>query len=86
MKMFCYSEIENAIENSQKYDLTTLLAMRAQMLRHENYLKKEYQFFAEELTGVAHASMKAEMLSDQLREHEKNMRKMDAHIARLEAQ
>ena len=85
MKLYCDFEIKAAIENSRKYDLETLVAMRAQMLRHENYLNEQYQFFAVELAGVAYAPLTAAVYEDKIRLHEKGMQKMDAIILRLAA-
>ena len=85
MKLYCDFEINGVIENSRKYELETLVAMCAQMLRHENYLNEQHQFFAVELAGVAHVPLTAAVYEDKIRLHEKDMRKMDAIISRLAA-
>ena len=79
-KIFCLYEINDAVENPWKFTLAVLVAMRKQMLEHEKYLLKEHVFFSEELKSVAHAAMQAEIISDQIREHKKQMEKMRKNI------
>ena len=79
-KLFCSYEINDAVENPWKYTIAVLVAMRKQMLEHEKHLLKEHIFFSEELNGVAHAAMKAEIISDQIREHKKQIIKMSENI------
>jgi len=80
MKMYCSFEIEDAIENSGKYDLATLAAMRKQMLKHEEHLTKEYEFLSEIKAGL-----KADIVLGQIREQKNNIQKMEANIIELAA-
>ena len=79
-KLFCSYEIDDAVENPWKYSLAVLVAMRKQMLEHEKYLLKEHIFYSEELKSVAHAAMQAEIISDHLREHRKQIKNMNKNI------
>ena len=84
-KFYCSYEIEDAVENPWKYTLPVLISMRNQMIRHrKGHLENEYRLFSEELEGVAHAAMKEEMISDQIREHEKKMKALDENISFIE--